>query len=559
MQVRRFLVLFSVLAVAAWCLAGAASGVVGFQGPSTSGTGSEPSGSKPESKLWWNDGFWWGSFWDTASSRFEIWKLNASTQTWASTNVPIDTRSGSRADALWHAVSGKLYVASHVFTESPASGVPSYLYRYSYNAGTDVYSLDVGFPAQINNLSLETLVIDRDSTGQLWATWVQAGKVWVNRTLCSPSCADASWGTAFVLPVSGAANVKSDDISSVIAFGGSRVGVMWSNQNAKAMYFSTHGDADADTTWRATETAYFSSNMSLADDHINLKMQAGAGGRVFAATKTSNSTAGQPLTALLVRDPASGAWSSSTFGTVSDGHTRPIVLLDEQHGVVHMFATSKSGDIVTKTASITAPSFPAGVGTTVIDQSSGINNATSTKQKVNSTTGLVVVATGGGRYWHHWNPLGSTTPTGTATVTDDAYVRSDLPTSTSGDAASLRVRHLSSLTIRSYLKITISGLSGPAKATLRLYVADATPGTISAWPVADTSWSEATLTWSNRPPLGSAIATTPAASLGSWVELNLGSIPGNGTFSFALTNDNGDVALFDSTEATNKPHIILTP
>ena len=166
------------------------------------------------------------------------------------------------------------------------------------------------------------------------------------------------------------------------------------------MYFSTHGDADADTTWRATETAYFSSNMSLADDHINLKMQAGAGGRVFAATKTSNSTAGQPLTALLVRDPASGAWSSSTFGTVSDGHTRPIVLLDEQHGVVHMFATSKTGDIVTKTASITAPSFPAGVGTTVIDQSSGINNATSTKQNVNSTTGLVVVATGGGRYWH---------------------------------------------------------------------------------------------------------------------------------------------------------------
>ncbi len=35
-----------------------AAGNVGYQGPSYAGASGSPSGSKPESKLWWNDGFW---------------------------------------------------------------------------------------------------------------------------------------------------------------------------------------------------------------------------------------------------------------------------------------------------------------------------------------------------------------------------------------------------------------------------------------------------------------------------------------------------------------------
>ena len=34
----------------------------------------------------------------------------------------------------------------------------------------------------INSARSETLVIDKDSTGKLWATWEQGGQVWVNRT-----------------------------------------------------------------------------------------------------------------------------------------------------------------------------------------------------------------------------------------------------------------------------------------------------------------------------------------------------------------------------------------
>ncbi len=102
--------IFGLVAAAFFAGPGAATpGDIGYRGPSFSGAGTAPSGSKPESKLWRNDGFWWASMWDTASQDF------------------------------------------HIFT----------------------------------------LVIDKDSTGKLWATWTQSNQVYVNRT----TAGDASWGT----------------------------------------------------------------------------------------------------------------------------------------------------------------------------------------------------------------------------------------------------------------------------------------------------------------------------------------------------------------------------
>lgn len=653
---RRLWLLLAACLVAASVATGTVQAAAGFAGPVTSGAGTDPSGSKPESKLWWNDGFWWGSLWDTASARFEIFKLDTSTQAWTSTDAAIDARSGSRADALWDGATGKLYVASHVYTQSPASGNPSNLYRYTYNAGTDTYTLDAGFPVAINDLSLETLVIDRDSTGKVWATWVQGGDVWVNRTLCAPTCDDAAWGTPFALPVAGAGNVKSDDISSVIAFAGTSVGVMWSNQSDKAMYFSRHLDADPDTTWAATETAYYSPGQSLADDHINLKMLSGVGGRVFAATKTSNSSGGQPLTALLTRDPVTGTWTNATFGTTTDKHTRPIVLLDDEHGVVHVFATSGSDDIVEKTSDIDSISFPSGTGTVVIDQGSGINNATSTKQNVNSTTGLVVVASGGGRYWHHWDALGAPPPptgpdaqfSGTPTAgeapllvqftdestgsptswewdfqddgivdsTDqnpsftytspgtyaveltvrdaqsrsdtltktsyvtviepgsaltfapdaDSYVRASSVSENNGTKTTLRVRGGSKL-INTYLKFTVSGVSGPVtSAKLRLVVTDPSSSGGTIYPTSNgyagsgTPWTETGITWSNAPAeTGAALASAGAVATGAVVELDLGSaVTGNGTYSFLLKSSVSDLVDYSSRQGANPPQLVVT-
>jgi trimeric autotransporter adhesin len=621
----------------------AAAGDIGYEGPSTSGGGSGITASKPESKLWWNDGFWWASMWDVGTADFHIFRLNEGTQTWTDTGVALDNRSNTHADVLWDGSAGKLYVASHVFSDTPGSGYPARLYRYSYNSSTKTYTLDAGFPVTIVNYKLETLVIANDSTGELWATWAQGGQIWVAHTACTPACNDTSWSTPVTISPT---SVKTDDISSVIAFGGNRIGVMWSNQNAAKDFFAIHSDGDPDGAW-SIETALQGSGM--ADDHINLKTD--AAGRVYAAVKTSKSGASDPLTMLLVRG-AGGGWASAVFGRVQDHHTRPIVEVDEVDGVVHMFATSpaSSGVIYEKTSAIDSISFPTGLGTPVIkDADAGVNNATSTKQNVDPSTGLVVLASGSNsHYWHSFLPLGGggpvaptasftasptsgtapltvnftdtstggptswawdfdndgtvdstaqnpqfvyTTPgtySATLTVTntagssnatktisvadagsvtsltflptDDAYVRSASPSATAGTDVTLRTYHSSSSDTWSYLKFTVGGITGPVSSVkLRLFVTDPSAVAGKIYSVSDTTWTEGSITWNTKAAPGSQLGTGGSASVGTWVEFNLGAaVTGDGVYSLVLKDGSSDAAWYSSKEGSNPPQLVVT-
>ena len=174
------LVLVALVAAMIPSPAAADVGDIGVVGPSFLGSGGTASGSKPESKLWWNDGFWWGSLWDTDTSTFHIHRLDLVTQQWIDTGVALDNRTGTRADVLWDGT--KLYVASHRYSSTSTAGYPARLYRFSYNAGTKTYTLDSGYPATIHDYRVETTVIDKDSTGRLWATWTRGGQVYVSHT-----------------------------------------------------------------------------------------------------------------------------------------------------------------------------------------------------------------------------------------------------------------------------------------------------------------------------------------------------------------------------------------
>ena len=396
---------------------------VGIKDQSFSGASTAPSGSKPESKLWFNDGIWWAEMWDTTSSTFRIFRLSGSV--WQNTGTVVDTRGSTRGDALWDG--SHLYIASHDVAADSSHNTanrPARLYRFSYNSGSKTYSLDAGFPVTITTVATETLVIDKDSTGTIWATWTQAKKVMVAHTTAN----DLTWGTPFAPALTGASALSSDDISSLIAYGNNRIGVMWSNQSTSHMYFASHLDGDPDGTWTASEAA--TSGSGSADDHINLKTD--SAGRIYAAVKTSFTSSSATLIQLLVRAPG-GGWSAARFGTVAESHTRPIVLIDEQAGVVHMYATGpypgsgsgqSGGSIFEKTAPISAISFSSGSGTAVIQDpsSSDMNNATSTKQNVGASTGIVVLATNDTKkfYWHSSQTLGGgvgTPPTASFTGT----------------------------------------------------------------------------------------------------------------------------------------------
>ncbi|MDQ2941813.1 MAG: hypothetical protein M3R05_06465, partial [Chloroflexota bacterium] len=394
------LLLFGVVLVQPMPVAAATD--VGHEGPAY--TSSAPTGEKPESKAWFNDGFWWASMWDTGSSRYEIFKLSTGTQTWSSTDIALDSRSGTKADTLWDGTN--LYVSSHVFSLSPATGYPSYLYRFSYNPGTDTYTPDGGFPAQINNYRSESLVIDKDSTGQLWATWTFGSRVYVNRTLT----ADSVWGTPFQLP--NASQVASDDISSLIHFDSDKIGVFWGDQRGATFRYATHTDSDTiDTNWSTVVSVL--PGPKSADDHMNLKSLSTDGtGRVFAAVKTSKTNSTDPIIQLMVRTKTPTVkWTAYTIWKVADKLTRPIVLLDLTANVIHVFATTEGGGkVYEKTSSLSSIGFGSGLGTIrMFDASAnGINDSTSTKQNLNSTTGLMVLASNDltKRYWHHYASLG---------------------------------------------------------------------------------------------------------------------------------------------------------
>ncbi len=389
---------------------------VGHRGPSFAASGvDKPTRDKPQSKLWFNDGIWWGSLFDKSSEEFRIHRYDTASHTWSDTGTTIDERNNSMADTLWDG--NHLYVASAGPRRTNAADSGRFL-RYSYDATSKSYTLDEGFPVAVTEGGMEAIVLEKDTTGQFWITYTKGSNVLVNHSLSG----DRTWGDPYVLPVAGANNVTSDDISAVVAFD-SKVGVMWSNQTNEAMYFATHSDGAPDGAWQL-QTA--NEGPGIADDHINLKsLQSDASGQVFAAVKTEMDKTGRPDAPqifLMVRG-LDGEWTNHVFGRVRDAHTRPVVMIDQENRNLYLIATAPTGGgtIYHKKTPLDDISFAGGRGDPFIQSGAdpNVNDATSTKQNLNSETGLLGLAADDttGYYLHNYLDLresADTTPPETA-------------------------------------------------------------------------------------------------------------------------------------------------
>jgi len=411
-----------------------------------------PSGEKPQSKLWYNDGRWWGDLFNNTDGTYHIYWLNIGTQTWIDTGTILDPRPQTKADCLWTGT--RLYVASGGGSDLSGSGttapLPANLYRYSYNAATKAYSLDNGFPVTIRNGGGETIVIDKDSTGTLWITYTQGNKVYVNHSLTS----DTDWNLNIApFQVAGTnTNVSPDDISTLVAVDG-KIGVLWSNESAgqfsgstdTAFYFAAHTDGAADTVWTGGVALR---QPEIADDHINIKsLQADTSGNIFAMVKTSINANGNPQLLLLVAKKQSNGsytWAYYIESMREDGQTRPILLIDTDHRQLYVFTSTESGgNIYYKTTSLDSIQFTSGTGSLFMSQPGfAINNVTSTKQTVTGASGIVVLASHDNEssvdtlqadyYFHNYINLGGAvvTPTRTASPTATATLGPSNPTAT---------------------------------------------------------------------------------------------------------------------------------
>jgi len=403
-----------------------------FGYPSGTGGNSHPSGEKPESKLWFNHGFWWGVLWSNSGNAYHIFWLDPSTQTWMDTGSAVDDRNDSKVDVLWDTVNQKLYVVSHIFSNASGSFTPvgqrGELYRYTYNSTNQTYALDNGFPVEVNDATSEALVIAKDSTDRLWVTYAKDQQIYVNHSGTSDTDWDSENGP-FVLPV-GNVNVNNDDLSSVIAFNG-KIGVMWSNQSSDKIYFAVHADTSLPHQgWSNSIVAFDGAGNKSADDHIKLQAlpNSDPAGFVFAAIKTSEAP---PRIMLLVCANSSCTnWTSHTVWAGNsnfDNPTRPTLLVDQSNRKLYVFANidpANSPDLIAyKDSDLDNPQFTGiEAGNPFIEGSSASpNDVTSTKQNVDSLSGLAALATGSSRYYHNQIAIAQGSPAPDIAVIPGAY------------------------------------------------------------------------------------------------------------------------------------------
>jgi hypothetical protein len=138
------------------------------------------------------------------------------------------------------------------------------------------------------------------------------------------------------------------------------------------------------------------------------------------------------------------------------------------------------------------------------------------------------------------------------TPTDDAYVAGDQPDANAGAATDLRSD--ASPVLVTYLKFDLREVTLPvARATLRMYKTNGSAGLQTIWNVDDDTWSEATLTFGNRPAHAGALTSfVPGTAAGTSVDVDLTAAVAAraGTLlSFTVESTSSDGYAFNSKEA----------
>jgi hypothetical protein len=336
--------------------------------------------SKPQSKCFNAQGTWWCALLDGTATY--LWRFDGN-KTWTKQAIPggFDTSHGGRGDCL--SVGNTLYVA--IATSSVK------LYKFVWDGVN--YAQPAGWSPLTIATGVSYAVLARDSAGRLWLT--ADGGSHTRILAYYTTTDDATWAGPITLDPN-----TSSDISSVIAFGGNKIGAFWSNHVDDSFKFRVHNDADPPTTWQSVQVVEKGpiGGRPLADNHVHLA--AAPDGRVFAAAKTSFDFPTKDNIVLYVRS-AGGTWGPrvpvfvwpAAPGTPA---TRPIVKLDPAGNTVYVFFTnltngSTGGIIEYRTSAMNALSF--GVSTTFIAYpGSRFNDVSSTKSTFTSATGVVAIA-----------------------------------------------------------------------------------------------------------------------------------------------------------------------
>jgi len=179
-----------------------------------------------------------------------------------------------------------------------------------------------------------------------------------------------------------------------------------------------------------------------------------------------------------------------------------------------------------------------------------------------------------GPVWSFTTPGGTSPSTGTALVVADAYVRGGQYANTNfGRATELVTKFSTDVQYRrdSYLKLDIGSVAAGDRVRLRLFGrlsgTEEPSVTIALSPVSNTSWSETSITWNNRPPAGTTewARVTVVGTTARWYEIDLTQrvqaerAAGRTTIAIALKKsvETQPYVTFGSRESANKPGLVI--
>ncbi len=146
---------------------------------------------------------------------------------------------------------------------------------------------------------------------------------------------------------------------------------------------------------------------------------------------------------------------------------------------------------------------------------------------------------------------------------DDSYVQQSNAASNYGASTSLIIKNDPSSSRHAYIKFNLSGISGVTSAKLRLYGSASFNTTLTAYETSD-SWTQSSITWNNKPSLGSPSAHVSMTNTSTYYEIDVTSYVsmeavGDMNVSFALQESDGKYTTLSSNEnSSNKPQLIIS-
>ncbi|HET8777009.1 MAG TPA: hypothetical protein VFN76_05040 [Candidatus Limnocylindria bacterium] len=342
-----------------------------------------------QSRLWFNDGAWWGVFLAKATADQRIYRLDGASQAWSDTGVVVDDRAFARMDVLWDGEA--LIVASAGPQPEPRHALV--VNRFTYDVSTQAYRREANFPVPLTGIGVEGVTITRAVDGVLWVAYVQAGRMAIDHSVGSDLVWSGSFEPAFV----------GGPIAEVaITAMGEAIAVAWTPAVEPSLQVAWHPVGEPSDSWRVVSAAEAPS-LGPGTRQFDLTVDPSPGAeRLFIVTTTGVDGLEQrgrlDAQILLIEVPLTGEPETYLVGRVEDQHTDPIVIVNGGSRELYVVAAAPhaGGAIYYKAASLDDIEFVTGVGSPLIsavDEDARFAHPTSTKQALDARSGLVVAAT----------------------------------------------------------------------------------------------------------------------------------------------------------------------